>query len=188
MVLLQEDEISNAGSLSQRVGFTKEFPEDEIQQAWKEGRRVVLIDYLDEQWVLVSEKAASSTTVGQNVVFTTEPLPGELLQNDIWNKEKRLTCLSFQPKVGWVMIGENKAGLGQSYAAGSDWPEAKIADRISKGMTVAGIAWNTTDEAWALVFDGAAKNQTITTTIHLKSGFDEDLMRTLAVTRYGKRF
>jgi hypothetical protein len=187
-VLMQEEVNVPSGPMEQHVGFTKSFPEAEIQTAWKDGRRVVCLDYLDEQWVLVTEKSASSLSVGQSVVFSNEALPGTLLQDDLWNKEKRLICLSFHSSVGWVLLGEPRGSTGQSYAAGSDWPQEKVADRLSKGMTVAGISWNTTDEAWAIVFDNASKTQNVGTKIHFDKSFNEDLMRTLSLTRYGKRF
>jgi len=188
MVLMQEETQYSGITLDQSVSFSKDFPEDAVSQAWKDGRRIVFLDFMAEQWVIVSEKLSNTLSAGQTVCFSNEALPGSELQNDLWNKEKKLTCLSWQKKVGWMLLGENRTGTGQSYAAGSDWPSEKVADRLSKGMTVVGVAWNTSDEAWAIVFDNVAKNSSITTTIHFEKTFNEDLMRTLALTRYGKRF
>lgn len=185
---MQEKVNAPSGAVQQSIGFTKEFPENAVQEAWKAGKRIVCLDYLDEQWVMVTEKAESELTVGQSVVFSTDDLPGDLLQNDLWNKDKRLTYLSYDASSGWVLIGEARGSIGQSYAAGSDWPTEKVADRLSKGMTIAGISWNTREEAWAIVFDNDSKNTGITTEIRFDKSFNEDLMRKLSLTRYGKRF
>lgn len=183
----EEKELSDA-KLDQSVSFSKEFPDDSVSQAWKEGRRIVFLDYLADQWVLVSEKLNNTLSAGQTVSFSTDELPGSELQNDLWNKEKKLICLTWQKKVGWMLLGEARTGTGQAYAAGSEWPAEKVADRLSKGMTIAGIAWSTSDEAWSVVFNNAVKTESISTTVHFDKSFNEDFMRTLSLTRYGKRF
>ena len=185
---MQEEENVNNATLEQSVAFFKDFPEDSVSQAWKEGRRVVLLDYMADQWVMVTEKLIGTLSAGQTVSFSTDDLPGQELQNDLWNKEKKLIGLTWTKKVGWMLLGEARTGSGQAYAAGSEWPTEKVADRLSKGMTVADIAWNATEQAWAIVFNNAAKNESITTAIHFEKSFNEDLMRTLSLTRYGKRF
>lgn len=188
MVLMQENVEAFKGALEQRISFSKDFPDSEIQQAWKDSRRVQFIDYLDSQWVLVTETAPSHLTVGQKALFATEPLPGKLLQNDFWNKDKNLTCLSFEEHVGWVLIGEYRSDLGQAYTAGSDWPKEKILTRLNDRMNIADVSWSTKDEAWVIVFDQTPTHLGIGTSIHFDKSFNEDLMRTLQVTRYGKRF
>jgi hypothetical protein len=185
---MQEEE-SNDEPAEQQVKFTKEFPEEWVADAWKRKRRVVCVDYLNGQWILVTEKAKSSTTVGQTVSFSPDELPVAPIKADLWDKDKRLTGLTHHPSVGWVMVGEIVAkGTGQGCSAGSDWPTEKIADRLAKGMTIADIAWTTESEAWAIVFNNEIKGENISTKVSISEYFDEDLLRTLNLTRYGRRF
>lgn len=188
MVLLQENTEAFKGALEQRISFSESFPDTEIKTAWQECRRIQFIDYLDSQWVLVTETAPSHTTVGQKALFATEPLPGQLIKDDFWSKDKNLTCLSFEDHTGWVMLGEYRSEAGQAYTAGSDWPKEKVLARLNDRMNIADVSWSTKDHAWAIVFDQTPTNLAIGTSIHFDKTFNEDLMRTLQLTRYGKRF
>lgn len=185
---MQESKGDPEGTIEQRVAFYKDFPNTEIQQAWKDGRRVQFIDYLDEQWVLVTETSRSNLVVGQTAVSAQKELPGEFLQKDIWDKDRNLTCLSFEKSVGWVLIGDGREGQGQAYTAGTDWPKEKILARLNDRMVIADVAWSTVDKAWAIVFNQTPKELTIGTAVHFDKTFNEDLMRTLRLTRYGTRF
>lgn len=186
--MLMQEEAGSDGAVTQRIEFSRDFPEDRVNAAWTEKRRIAFLDYMGDQWVLVTEPASHSTTVAQTVAFSREQLPGKEIQADLWEKDKKLVCLAFHQSTGWVLLGENRGTAGQGYAAGSDWPEEKVADRFAKGMTIAGLAWSTTDEAWSIVFNNANKNESITSKVHFHKSFNEDLCRTLQLTRYGKRF
>jgi hypothetical protein len=166
----------------QKITFGDDVPEDEVKRAWRDGERIVVLEPLiNGKWVVVTEKV-TGLVVGQSLVFSTDPLPSKDVQQ-LWKDDKKVLTMSYLPST-WIMIAE-KGGGGQAYTANSDWPEAKIDARRAEGMGISALAYNSTDEAWAMVFDNNIKNQVV----RMSKDFPEDILKQeIGVSRYGKRF
>lgn len=167
---------------SQKISFSTELPEDDVKAAWRAGDKIVVLEPLSNgQWVLVTEKV-EGLVVGQSLVFSTDPLPSKDIQQ-LWKEDKKVVSMAFLPS-SWVIVAE-KGTSGQAYTGNSDWPEAKIDARYAEGMGISAIAYNSTEEAWAMVFDAGIKKQV---TRKFKDFPEEVLKQELGVSRYGKRF
>lgn len=148
----------------------------------KYNNKLIKIGY--DQWVVVTENAFDNTI--QNIITTTNELPTKEVK-ETWDSDKKVISITSNENK-WIMIVESSKEGGQSYAGNSEWPDEKINEKYKQSYYITSVSYNTSSNAWVLIFDKRKKEETSGQTITLTKEFPEEEIRNMDVSRYGKRF
>jgi len=168
----------------QEIHFSNEFPTSFIDKEWEKNRSVACIEYCEDHWVVVTEESRGN--IIQNVITTSNELPTKEVK-EAWDSDKRVLSITSHGNK-WIMIVESSKEGGQSYAGNSEWPDEKINEKYNQSFYITSVAYNTSSNAWVLIFDKRKKEETSGQMVTLTKEFPEEEIRKMEVTRYGKRF
>lgn len=125
--------------------FTKEFPDKEINKAWKNGEQIQGVAYGQEKWILIS---STKTSFGMQRWATNNEFPADEIKEG-WDEKYDIIFLSYVFD-RWVVIQAEKTGYtDQIWRTSSRFPEKEIRQGIKDGYAVTALTYGV--DRWAVV-------------------------------------
>jgi len=117
-----------------------EFNTSVIQQAWREGRKVLAIAYFNSWWIVVT---STHRVQGKQVGMLDNRFPEQMIRK-YWDEGYRIQAMAAGPQ--WVIImlkTENSAQMKQSYRLSQDeFPREFVQDNWHQEMVITAVTGN----------------------------------------------
>ncbi|HQH58756.1 MAG TPA: tetratricopeptide repeat protein, partial [Bacteroidales bacterium] len=126
--------------------FSKNFPEDQINEIWRKGCFISCLAYGQDRWLLVYDK--NSKYLDQKW-STRLDFPDEVINNE-WQENFDISDIGFGEGVWYVVMSTNTGISDQKWLTKQDFPSNEIKDYLKSGDIIIHLSYE--NDRWIIVF------------------------------------